>query len=219
MRRMGFLVALVVVIVAAGGSAGTARADGPVVFRPGSAPYGVHYPRWAARWGRFAFQTPLPRNPLAHPELCGANRDGVRFMSAVGFGTVATIRCTLPEGTPLLFIPGGFVCTGVTDNVFTEQKLAACANAATDQITHLRMRIDGARVSHLRRFRVTSPLVTLHLPSDNLFGVPAQSTPMVLAGFVVMVRPLEEGTHTLVTRDEFGGAVAQLRVKLTIVDA
>jgi hypothetical protein len=215
---MGFVAALVVAVVAAGATAGTARADGASVFRPGSEPYGAHYPVWAARWGRFAFQTPVPKNPLAHPELCGANRYGVRFMSAANGGTTATIRCRLPEGTPILMTPGGGLCSGVTDNLFTRRELAACANQFVDGITNVRLRVDGERVRRIWAFRVTSPLVTLDLPTDNLFGVPAQTTPMVLAGWFVMLRPLPVGSHTLVAHDEFGGATAQLTVKLTVVD-
>jgi hypothetical protein len=212
-----FLLGLVATAMIVVGLAGVASAHTAKTFPPGAKPYGQPYPQWAKRWARWAFDTPVPTNPLVHPELCGTTSHGVRFLPAVGLGTTLTIKCIIPAGTPLLVSPGGDLASGVTGDGFTKAKLKASVNTALDATTDVRLTVDGRRIRHILAYRVTTCRFPLTLPANNLFGVPPQTTPALAGGWFVMLRPLSVGWHKLVANDAGQAGIAHLVIRIRVV--
>ena len=74
-----------------------------------------------------------------------------------------------------------------------------------DTATGLSVEIDGVLLSDLRSYREQSPLFSFTLPTDNVYGVPAdycgdlglEVTLTIDAGIYILLAPLPPGTHTI----------------------
>jgi hypothetical protein len=180
-------------VAGASGDVGQAR-----VFPPDSSPFGQSYRQWAIDWFRWAGGTPTPANPFVHPDNCGPGASPRAWFLPGTTGGNQTATCRVPEGKGLLVSPLGNFCSGATNGVSTFSALRDCALAGLANVTAVRLKIDGHRVRHLNRFFVVTRKFAFHIPADNIFGVPAQTTPAVVVGQFIMIRPLEEGRHTVV---------------------
>jgi hypothetical protein len=81
--------------------------------------------------------------------------------------------------------------------------------------------VDGTRVRHLRRFFLVTRKFAFRIPAHNIFGVPAQTTPAVVIGEFIMIRPLKEGRHTVVAflKGPFPQGFARITFHVTVVEA
>ena len=94
--------------------------------------------------------------------------------------------------------PAGNFCSGATNGVTTTEELTDCAFQGFTDITHVSVTVDGRPIRNIDSFFLVSPRFDFEIPDDNIFGVPAQTTPAVVLGHFVMIRPLPVGEHTSV---------------------
>jgi hypothetical protein len=137
-------------------------------------------------------------NPFLHPNNCGPGTNPRGWLLAGALQGAETATCNVPEGKGLLVSPLGNFCSGATNHVYTFRKLRACAFVGLDQVTAVRLRIDDRLVARPNRFFVVSPKFRFHILKDNIFGVHRQTTPAVVIGDFIMIRPLAQGWHTVV---------------------
>lgn len=76
--------------------------------------------------------------------------------------------------------------------------LRASAAAAVDNPTTLEVSVDGVPLQDLSDYRVQSPVFSLTLPEDAVFGLPSgTSTPNLSDGYWLLLAPLSAGMHTI----------------------
>jgi hypothetical protein len=81
-----------------------------------------------------------------------------------------------------------------------------------DEITNMRAMVSGTNVNELRQYRIQSPPFNVTLPTDNVLGLPAQTTKMMSEGYWLFLKPLEPGNYDLYS---FGSCLAG-RIKIGI---
>ncbi len=200
MRRLASAFAVAVVITAFGASAAVAADHG----RPGgafpaqSSPFGQSYTQWAEDWLQWALGTPAPENPFLNPDNCGPGASPRTWFLAGSFDGAVSASCTAPPGRGFLISPAGNFCSGATNGVTTTEELTDCAFQGFTDITDVSVTVDGRPVRNIDSFFLISPRFDFRIPDDNIFGVPAQTTPAVVLGQFVMVHPLPVGEHTIV---------------------
>jgi hypothetical protein len=175
--------------------------DGHLVYGPGSSPKGVSYEAWARRFGRYLFAPPVSESPLANPSCDAISaRGGVLFMPvATSEGIVD--RCTVPSDRPLLVSPAGqFGVLGFDAD--TRAGVERVVRHLVPSLHDIVVKVDGHRVSHIRRFLVSS-WFGVDVGSDNIFGAPAGKYHIFLTANMVMVRGLDPGRHTIWLGDVF----------------
>jgi hypothetical protein len=185
----------------------SAAASNGLVYPPGSSPLSVSYRTWAERWAAYAFSAPIGVNPLVHPDDCALSiqiDDGVAFVPASGGGDV-TVKCSIPEDTPILVTPGGEIGTIPFDGD-TLSEVRHKVNQIANSVTGLKLRIDGTVVRPIDSFRTHSKgLFTLHVPKHNILSgsPPRGDTQAYIAGWFIMLRGFDAGTHRVFAHDVF----------------
>ena len=186
-----------------------------------SKPHGLSYGEWSARFWQWAFSLPVDGHPLFDSADCSAGQTGhVWFLggTAVPFEITpgvllgrATRTCTVPPGTALFFPLVNNECSTVPGDVLpgfgtTPAELQACAKFASSFIVPgtLSATLDGAAITGLRQYDVTSPLYAFGpMPANNelaFFGLPAPAGTTgtsVSDGIHLFLDPLSKGSHVL----------------------
>jgi hypothetical protein len=153
-----------------------------------------------AMW-KAILETPTPQNPFG-----GGGPTCVDLGGAVapfsGFGE--PITCTVKPGTKIFVAAWSSECSTIEDPPFfggNEAELRACAIAVNARAI-VRVKLDGRRVPITD---VTSGLVRLNFPADNIFGAAPGTGPTpdglpylsVANGKVALLHPLTPGMHTI----------------------
>ena len=113
-----------------------------------------------------------------------------------------TSFCTVKPGTSVMIAPGS-ECSDVEEPPFFGADAAAqraCALKFDEEFfLSAIMSVDGGKAVELLkpRFELFSPQMTVDLPLDNVFGVPAQTVTFVAHGWGAIVRGLNPGEHTI----------------------
>jgi hypothetical protein len=151
-----------------------------------------------AMWKK-VLETPTPQNPFGGGGPLCVDLGGV----VAPFGASDSITCTVKPGTKVFVAAWSAECSTLEGPPFfgsNEAELRACARAVNAGVTTTDVVLDGTRVPVTE---VTSGLVRLDLPADNIFGVPAGTGPpelpylSVADGWVALLGPLTPGTHTI----------------------
>jgi hypothetical protein len=198
----------------------------PRIFPPNSAPYGLTYGEWSAKWWQLVFSIPAPNNPLLHDDKCEFGQSGrVWFLtgklctdtsSGCSFVT-ATRHCTVPAGKALFFP----IANSEADNLGVDppldlESLRAAAKSNQNTVTNMTCEIDGVPVIGLdppqtSPYRVLSPVFSYTIPENNIYqalGLPfgAQTvSPAVGDGVFLMLKPLHVGQHLIHLTANFAG--------------
>ena len=155
-----------------------------------------------AMWKK-VLETPTPQNPFGSGGPLCVDLGGV--VAPFGAPGTESITCAVKPGTKVFVAAWSAECS--TFELFpffgsNEAELRACARdvnagiATSDVIVVL----DGRRVPVTE---VTSGLVRVDMPADNIFGVAAGTGPpgmpylSVADGWVALLHPLTPGTHTI----------------------
>lgn len=117
-----------------------------------------------------------------------------------------TSTCTVKPGTPILILGMGNACSDVEPEPYFGED-AAAQTACTRAVLHgfvseIHVSVDGGASVNIRteRFEFVSPQMTVVLPEDNFFGVPAGTTATLVAnGYVATIRGLTPGRHEIVS--------------------
>jgi hypothetical protein len=180
----------------------------PTPFPVDTIQYNLTYGEWTARWWQWVVSVPEDRNPSADEtgENCDEGQSGPVWFLAGTFGGLNERNCDIPAGTAIMFPIMNAECSYAEyPDLRTESELRSCAVSANEGVTELMVTIDGQVIdeSQLRSYRVQSPLFTLTLPENNIFGLPAGTTQAVSDGFWIFLPPLGPGQHEI----HFRGAV------------
>ena len=155
-----------------------------------------------AMWKK-VLATPTPQNPFGRGGPLCVDLGGV--VAPFGAPGTESITCTVKPGTKVFVAAWSAECSTLEDSPFfgsNEAELRACARAVNAGIatSDVIVVLDGRRVPVTE---VTSGLVRLDLPADNIFGAAAGTGPpgmpylSVADGWVALLHPLTPGTHTI----------------------
>jgi len=232
-RRLAAVLALLCTLSFAGGGIAAQEASpaaSPVASPVGTSKLtipvdepvaGLSQGEWSARQWQWLVSFPNEASPNADQTgaRCGLGQSGPVFFLAglVGPGP-AERACTVPAGVAILLPVFGAECSTLEPPPFfgrDEAELAACAAAAADTLpdpARMEVLVDGQALGDLGRFRVATPVFTLALPEDNVFGTPAGVGSAVGDGYFIMLAPLPPVEHVV----ELGPLVS-LTYRLTVV--
>lgn len=142
----------------------------------------------------YLLETPTDENPFTGGDPCV--RLGRVVVPFAPFGT-NTVTCEVRRGTDLYVTPVTFECSTVEPPPSyggTPAELRACARRNLDAYTEVSLTLDGRPV---RLSRVETRLLHIDLPTDNVLGSTELTTRSVGVGYVVLLRHLRPGVHTL----------------------
>jgi hypothetical protein len=146
----------------------------------------------AALWTT-VLETPDAQNPFGSGGAAFACFDIGGAVSPFGPGGVES--CTVKPGTKIFVAASSFECSTFEGNGTTEAELRQCAREADVNVAPS-VTVDGGAVPVVE---VETGLLNIVLPEDNIFGQPAGTTGLSVGhGWVVLLRPLTPGTHTVV---------------------
>jgi hypothetical protein len=184
--------ALAMLLLAMTGAAATT-----VVVGPGGTAAGKGYPYWLAVKNRLVFDTPAPGLPVCGTQqgpsgpiafLMGGGRDRDHFV------------CDEPSGQPIYVDGLTNECSTVPGdhNGFgtSAAQLRLCAREGFQRLSASAV-LDGAPVVNYRQLIVTSPVVAIHVPVGNPFGIEPQNGRSVAYGEGLLLSGLSTGTHTI----------------------
>ena len=196
----------------------TAKNSNPGVLPPNSAPHGLTYGEWSARWFKWAYEPSPTQNPVLDTtgDNCATGQSGHVWFLAGTFGTgnpPVTRTCSIPSGRMLFFPVGNGFCAGDGFDFAGER---ACATQFAATLVNYAVEVDGVPIQGLGSnlfdspYRALSPEWDLVLGQDNIFGAPAGTyTPGAGDGVYVMLAPLTPGEHLIHIHADFttGGQI------------
>jgi hypothetical protein len=174
------------------------RADSmnPGVFSKDSAPYGIPYNEWLAKWWQWSFSIPTPQHPRDEytPEKCALNQEGPIWFLADQLGGREERTCTIPAGKAI-FVP---LLVGECDYSLPEVKsddaLRRCAMAGNEYGV-IEATVDGVKLKNLEQYRTQSGFFNITIPEDNIYNALAGTFKALTDGFFVFLEPLPPGKH------------------------
>ena len=137
------------------------------------------------------------------PKICPmvGRRSDILRMSPTG----ETSTCTVKPGTPIYINGIGNACSNIEPDFYGADAAAqaACTLAFTrENVLDVHVSVDGGRPVdiHNRRFHILSPQMTVVLPEDNLFDLPAGTTATLVAdAYAAAIHRLTPGRHKIVS--------------------
>jgi hypothetical protein len=186
----------------------------PYTFSENSAPYGIPYKDWTAKWAAWLDSLPRSQNwnfqnspgIKYKAEDCSYSQDPsspVFFLPWVGIerGTTAAQTCIVPHNKAVLIS----VDAGTSD--YSDPKVepktpASLIKLLTDGNRYpnpFDATLDGKPL-HLindEAHKVQSDLFNLTLPKDNVWGEPEGPDKAITQGWWIMLKPLPPGPHTV----------------------
>lgn len=208
MKRMIVMaISIVLALTLAAPVASGKVGQGPNAFGKGAAAL-------SADWWTWALSKPTAESPLIgdySDDRCdgqpvtSTRGDTWWFLAgaveAVGEDTEVVRTCTVPADTPLFFpvVNAIFV---ITDPGETQKEARQAVNEFIDSVLadpefSMVVTVDGTEVQSDAIVRADSPLFTIRLPENNLFGLDAGKYRAVSDGLWVTLPPLSEGEHTI----------------------
>jgi hypothetical protein len=160
---------------------------------------------WDARSTQWWMSMPEDVNPLFDTTgaRCGYGQSGPVFFLQFGLGEGFT--CVVAEGTAIYVSALGVVCStveGFEEGRFfgqSEDELRACTARELDESTdgYQQYRVNGLEIADLDSYRIASPLFTLTLPENNIFGVEPGVAQAVSESYSFIVAPPPPGEYEI----------------------
>jgi hypothetical protein len=183
-------------------SSSSAAAGGAPVITPSSG-------QELAEWFETVLELPTPLNPVREGDPCARLGPNGKVLVAVSFPD-APAHCTAEVGTVVNTGADHFCSTFSIDrgsDFYAEdrQDQRECARRVSTE-TAVLVSVDGARAVDLvqPRFGVYTPLLTIHLPADNVFEIEPETATITGFGWHANIRNLSVGRHhytTTIQRD------------------
>ena len=198
--RYVFLLSVITLALAVAPSTNIVRGDNinPGVYSTQSAPYGIPYQQWMAKYWQWDFSIPKAQHPRDNytPEKCANGQQGpVWFLSESLSGTEER-TCTIPAGKSIL----AAVLTGECDRsdrtLHNDQEVSKCARDGNEYGVVSAI-LDGVPIKNLLQYRTDSGYFNLTVPADNIFDEPPGTYRAFVNGIFVFLEPLPSGTHDL----------------------
>jgi hypothetical protein len=168
----------------------------PGVFSKDSAPYGIPYGDWLAKWWQWSFSIPTAQHPRDEytPEKCAINQEGPVWFLADQLGGIEERTCTIPAGKAI-FVP---LLVGVCDygesDVKSDEDLRRCAMEGNEYGV-IEATVDGVKLKNLEQYRTQSGFFNITIPEDNIYDNSAGTFRALTDGFFVFLEPLPPGKH------------------------
>jgi hypothetical protein len=170
------------------------------VFSTDSKPYGLTYGEWTAKWWKWAYSVPKNVNPSYDDSgrYCSEGQSGPVWFLTSSYKHKVDRYCNIPEGKSILFTILNSECSFAEfPYLKSEQDLRKCAKEMQDSVILEHAIVDGVNIKGLDKYRVQSPLFTFTLGTNNILGLPAQTTHAVSDGNWVFLKPLPVGKHII----------------------
>jgi hypothetical protein len=218
MARIALVLAALAAVLAV--PSALAAAPDPAAFHPGSRPLGQSYENWVLRWTQWSLAYPKARSPEQNASSCSKLPQPaapVRFVPPVVQPGAVTIRCSFPEGSPILIRVAGRTCA-LEDGMTAAAARASCRASALARFQYLDARLDGRLLADVRRDLVVTRVASTRLPADNVLDAPPGVVRGVVAGWFLMLRPLPVGDHVVrqrVRTDDGGIFDKTYRIRIT----
>jgi hypothetical protein len=157
-------------------------------------------------------QTPKKSNPFTGGSTCVFLPDG----TLAPFGPNGAQSCTVQRRTPIFVTAWSTECSTFENEGTTEADLRTCAENSDKGITTHTVRVDRHSVTVSE---VETGALSITLPDDNIFDLPAGTTGLSVAhGWVTLLNPLTVGTHSIVIHvaGTYGGSGIDSTINTTI---
>jgi len=212
--------------VAETSSATAPDAGGVEILSPDELWAGASRGELDAQWWQWAVSFPEEVNPnfdTTGGQRCGYGQLGPVFFVPANFtGEPAEpgFTCVVAEGTAIYVPLIGTECSTVEPPPFfgrDEDEMRACATAAVDGVTEFSATINGQDVGDLEAYRTSSPLFTLTLPENNIFGVEPGVAQAVSEGYSFIIAPPPPGEYELTGSTQLAGEPDPFVSTITLV--
>lgn len=191
-----------------------AKAEGSsfTIVPPNTAPFGMSYGEWSARWWQWAFALPFNIGPFNWPNLarpdCGIGQVGpVWFLAGYGPDPTA-VTCRVPAGKALFFPIINNECSSLEEFPYegdsaSDRRTCAQADTESNPPVKLNVTIDDHNISNLTSYRAQSPDFWFVIPpptkllGGNILGYSNAAIGQSSSdGYYLMV-VLSPGKHTI----------------------
>ncbi len=168
----------------------------PGVFSKDSAPYGIPYGDWLAKWWQWTFSIPTAQHPrdAYTPEKCAINQEGPVWFLADQLGGREERTCTIPAGKAIFVTLLVGECDYSVPGVKSEEDLRRCT-MADNEYGVIEATVDGVKLKSLEQYRTQSGFFNITIPEDNIYNSRAGTFRALTDGFFVFLEPLPPGRH------------------------
>jgi hypothetical protein len=165
-----------------------------------SKPYGLTYGEWTAKWWKWAYSIPKNVNPSYDDSgrFCSEGQNGPVWFLTGSYKHHVDRYCNIPAGKSILFPILNSECSiAEFPYLKSEQDLCKCAKEMQDSVIREHVFVDGVSIKDLDKSRVQSPLFCFTLGTNNILGLPSQTTQAISDGNWVFLKLLPVGKHTI----------------------
>lgn len=168
-------------------------------FLKGSAPYGMSYEDWMAKWWQWNIQIPKDQHPEtlgSDLKVCPVGEAGnVSFLTHSLQGQTE-YSCTVPAKHAIM-VP---ILTGeCTSDEAQSSVLAEMMKCATEgnKYSTFDVTVDGVRLTGLDQNDARSGIFKITVPDDNFADLRPGEWDAVTGGYFAFLQPLPVGNHSL----------------------
>ncbi|MGH9982971.1 MAG: hypothetical protein ACRD8W_03345 [Nitrososphaeraceae archaeon] len=217
MRKVAFLVAVLLAIFALGYSKVLATPSGSLnLYPPESKPYDKPYDEHVIDFWKWVLSIPKATSPWNDQtgENCTNGQSGsnssVFYLSGNGGGE-SDRTCKVPAGKGLFVPVSPMEISDKEAPNSSVEDLHRIAKNDQDSVTSLYLKIDDTQYSRedLGKYRIDTEDFEVIFPEDPVFGVTEGRSVAVADGYYVITEPLEVGNHTIVYKSTLSLPFAQ----------
>lgn len=168
----------------------------PGVYSKDSAPYGIPYGKWLAKWWNWTQSMPASQHPRDDytPEKCQVNQLGPVWFLADQLGGREERTCTIPEGKSIYIPLLVGECEYSTPEIKSDDDLRRCATAGNEYGV-IEATVDGVKLKNLEQYRTQSGFSNFTIVEGNIYDIPAGTSKGLADGFSVFLEPLPPRKH------------------------
>jgi hypothetical protein len=171
----------------------------PGIYSTDSAPYGISYQQWTARFWQWLYSLPADQHPRENytPEKCANGQQGpVWFLDAPLSGKQER-TCTIPAGKSILAAVLNGQCDTGDSSLRTDADVRKCATEGNDYGV-ISGTLDGVEIKNLDQYRIDSGFYNITHTADNIYDLPAGGLYRAFTnGYFVFLEPPAPGKHDL----------------------
>ena len=171
----------------------------PGIYSTNSAPYGIPYQQWTARFWQWLFSFSADQHPRENytPEKCANGQHGpVWFLDAPLSGKQER-TCTIPAGKSILAAVLNGQCDTGDSSLRTDEDVRKCATEGNDYGV-ISGTLDGVEIKNLDQYRIDSGFYNITHAAGNIYGLPAGGPYKAFTnGYFVFLEPPSPGKHDL----------------------